>query len=102
MANEAKIHDVRMLTPISVTFTDLSDIDWPAELSDKRKRKAQTELFYFDQVTKDVKYLATPTLPVPEYLKEAIIQHIGQHTPTVKVPAMPEKPAYTAESFTQV
>lgn len=102
MSHEVKIHEVRMLTPVLVTYTDLSDDNWSTEIDDKSKRRAQTELFYYDIMANDVKYVATPTLPVPDYLKSAIIQYVGQRTPTVPIPNMPEKPTYNAESFTQM
>jgi hypothetical protein len=101
MANVVKIHDVRMLTPVLVTFTDLSDIDWPAELENKNNRKPHEELFYFD-ITGDVKYVTTPTLPVPEYLKKAIFEYVGLRTPSIEVPPMPQKPDYDPESFKQM
>jgi len=101
MSNEVKIHEVRMITPVSVTFTDLSDVDWPAELSDKSKRKAQSDLFYLDHRAGEVRYVATPTLPVPEYLKSAILEYVSQRTPHIQTPPVPEKPTYNAESFKQ-
>lgn len=89
MSNEVKIQEVRMLTSVLVTYTDVDG-------------RPQTEMFYYDIMANNVKYVATPTLPVPEYLKSAIIQYVGQRTPSVPIPNMPEKPAYDAESFTQL
>lgn len=101
MANQVEIHKILSVMPIMVEFTDVSDIDWPPGLADKSNRKPHTEWFYLNHNTGNVTYAATPLLPVPDYLKQAILDYVKIRTPSVSIPNMPEKPSYDAESFMQ-
>ncbi len=89
MVGKVEIHEVIMLTPIAVTFTDYYS-SYSGQV---------TDLFYFDYQAGNVIFAANPDKSVPNDVKRAIIDYVSVRTPPIVVPPMPERPSHDTDSF---